>query len=94
VVVVDVRLSLARAGAATVVEVSGGLDVDTTTEFSQIVMGLHDIVGSGAVFDFTGVAVSDGAGRSTLSMVAHKFREFGHTVQLPRELDEATLSLI
>jgi hypothetical protein len=94
VVVVDVKLSLGGVHAATVVEVSGGLGVDTTTEFSQIVMGLHDIVGSGALFDFTGLDVSDSAGRSTLSMVAHKFREFGHSVQLPPELDEATLSLI
>ena len=53
----DVKLSLGGATEATVVEVSGWLDLDSMSEFSQIALGLHDIVGSAAVFDFTGASV-------------------------------------
>lgn len=90
---IDVKLSLGGSGSPTTVVVTGGLGVEAMSEFSQVVMGLHHIVGSEAVYDFRGVAAADDAARATLTIVARKFREFGHHVQ-PPERDRPELSLV
>jgi hypothetical protein len=85
----DVVLSLGGSGAPTTVVVSGVLDVTTTSEFSQLIFGLHDILGPDAGYDFRPTLVGDEAGRSTLALIAHKFREFGRSVELPPGLEVA-----
>lgn len=87
----DVTLSLGHTGSPTTVTVAGGLDVASTNEFSQVILALHDIVGTDAVYDLTRVHVADDAARSTLALLAHKFREFGRIVALPEE--DAALAL-
>lgn len=79
----DVTLSLGSGVLPRTVSVVGGLDVGATNEFSQVILALHDIVGSDVVYDFRGVQVHDDAARSTIAMLAHKFREFGRSVALP-----------
>jgi hypothetical protein len=70
-------------GDATVVVADGVLDVTVTNQFSQLVFGLHDILGGGAAYDFRATVVGDEAGLSTLAMIAHKFREFDRQIVLP-----------
>jgi hypothetical protein len=81
---VQVRVSM--DGETTVVVADGVLDVSVSNEFSQLVFGLHDILGGGADYDFRTAVVGDEAGRSTLAMIVHKFREFDRRIMLPAEV--------
>jgi hypothetical protein len=88
----DITVSWGRS-VTPIVVVSGELDVETTPEFSQVIMALHDVVSSEAVYDFTRVFARDDPARSTLNMVTHKFREFGRCVRMPDHLEMLAPSL-
>jgi hypothetical protein len=70
--------------ASTLITVTGDLDVETAATFGRLVMGIHDMLGSDATYDLSGVRVRDGAARSTLEIVAHEFREFGPSTLFPQ----------
>lgn len=80
----EMTVSFGDHHAAATITVVGDLDVETASTFGRLVLGMHEMLGSEATYDFSGVVVRDDAARSTLELIAHDFREFGPCVTMPR----------
>ncbi|MEE6273799.1 hypothetical protein [Georgenia wangjunii] len=78
-----VTVDFCGGATPTTVTVDGDLDVRAGPEFTQLVMGLHDILGPDVRYDLAGLVARDDAGRAALAMVVHEFREYGPLVTLP-----------